>query len=119
MPKVGFLPNERTVDVKAGTTLLEASRKAGVAIRTRCGGNASCLMCKVHVGPGQGVLEPSAKESYKMGDWTKHHQRLACQTRVIGDAVVTLPEDPLKAAVRAKLEQLKKEKQEKDNDRWE
>ena len=51
---ITFLPSGRTATVRAGTTVLDASRKAGVPIRTRCGGKAACLMCKV-VTNGEGL----------------------------------------------------------------
>lgn len=34
---VTFLPEQRTASVKHGTSLLEAVRKAGIVLPTRCG----------------------------------------------------------------------------------
>lgn len=36
--KVTFLPMRKEITVKQGTTLLQAGRRAGVHIPTRCGG---------------------------------------------------------------------------------
>jgi Uncharacterized metal-binding protein len=103
--KVTFLPDNRTVTVRPGVTLLEASRRANVAVRTRCGGVAGCLMCKVSV-DAEALLrlnEPTEPERRKLGPQLDEGMRLGCQARVRGDVVVTVPEDPLKAAIRRKL----------------
>jgi uncharacterized 2Fe-2S/4Fe-4S cluster protein (DUF4445 family) len=114
MPKVTFLPDERSVDVRPGTTLLEASRRARVHIRTRCGGMASCLMCKVCVAPGQAsaLQAPGPAERRMIGPLLEEGVRLSCQARVRADVAVMIPEDPLKAAVRKKLEEQQRERDE-------
>lgn len=112
MPKVMFLPDRISVEVRNGTTLLEASRKARVAIRTRCGGMASCLMCKVQVAPDQAAAlqEPVPNECRKIGSLLGEGIRLSCQARVKADVSVTVPEDPLKAAIRKQLEDSNRER---------
>lgn len=114
MPKVTFLPDGRSVDVRPGITLLEASRRARVSIRTRCNGLASCLMCKVEVPPDQAsaLQEPSVAEQRKIGSLLPEGIRLSCQARVRADVTVTVPEDPLKAAIRKQLELQRKERDE-------
>jgi 2Fe-2S ferredoxin len=103
---VVFQPGGRRAVVNRGVTLLEAARKAGLTIATRCGGKAGCLMCKVTVDRqhAEGVKPPGEAERRKLGSAVDNGQRLACQTAVWGDVTVTVPEDPLKAAVRRKLE---------------
>ncbi|MDF2671300.1 MAG: ferredoxin [Paenibacillus sp.] len=101
--EITFLPNNKKIAVKPGTTILEAAGKARIQIRSRCGGNASCLMCKVTVGDSA-LLQPiTENEARKLGDLAEQHIRLACQARVTGDVTVIIPEDPLRAAVRAQL----------------
>ena len=114
MPKVTFLPDNRTVEVRPGTTLLEASRRARAAVRTRCHGMASCLMCKVTVTGDQAAAlqEPGRIECLKIGSQLNEGVRLACQARVKSDVVVTVPKDPLKAAIRKKLEEQQRERDE-------
>ncbi|UVI32381.1 2Fe-2S iron-sulfur cluster-binding protein [Paenibacillus spongiae] len=99
---ITFLPSGRKVAVRAGTTVLDASRKAGVAIRTRCGGKAACLMCKITTN-GAGLSPLSEIERRKIAGLDKQGMRLACQTKITGRATVEVPEDPLKAAVRKQL----------------
>ncbi|MFC5403826.1 2Fe-2S iron-sulfur cluster-binding protein [Cohnella soli] len=103
---VTFLPDGTKIAVRPGTTLLEASRRAGVAIRTRCGGVAGCLMCKVNVPVDYAGAfhSPTAAETYKLGpQQLSEGYRLSCQAKITGDATVVVPEDPLKAAIRKKL----------------
>lgn len=112
MPEVQFLPDGKRVIVRSGLTLLEASRQAKVVVRTRCSGGLSCLMCKVKVVEGSGGLsEPKQAETAKLGALEGEGYRFACQARVLGPVTVELPEDPLKAAVRA---QLKRQQEEED-----
>lgn len=95
--------------VRTGTTLLRAARAANVAIVTRCGGNSSCLMCKVTVKNQQGLTELGAQEKYKLGSLVDTGVRLACQAKVIGSVTVELPADPLRAAIEKQLQRQKED----------
>jgi ferredoxin, 2Fe-2S len=101
--EVHFWPDNKRIGVRLGTTLLDAGRKAKVHIRTRCGGKAACLMCKVKVSDPSGLAPMNQNERLKLGSQADEGYRLACQACVIGAVHVTVPEDPLKAAVRAQL----------------
>jgi 2Fe-2S ferredoxin len=109
VPQIKFLPDGREVSVRPGTTLLAAGRQAGVSIRTRCNGVMGCLMCKVKVLHPEAVSTMSEAERRKIGDEPGQQLRLACQAKTLSDAVVELPEDPLKAAVRRQLERQKED----------
>jgi len=113
--EVTFEPDGRSASVRPGSTLLEASRRAGVSIRTRCGGVAGCLMCKVNVSAEQAasLSPPTQAEIRKLGSLLSEGVRLSCQARAQGDVTVTVPEDPLKAAIRKKLAE-----QQQENDWW-
>lgn len=101
--EVKFEPDQRKIQVRAGTTLLDAARRAKVPIRTRCDGRASCLMCKVEVQQPSGLMPHTKQEILKLGSLVHRGVRLACQARVNGNTTVTVPEDPLKAAIRKQL----------------
>ncbi|GAA3405229.1 2Fe-2S iron-sulfur cluster-binding protein [Paenibacillus hodogayensis] len=101
--EVRFKPDNKTIQVKPGSTVLQAAQKARILIRTRCGGNAACLMCKVIVEDAAGLTAAGDNEKRKLGDLVDQSFRLACQARITGPCTVTVPEDPLKAAVRAQL----------------
>lgn len=112
MPTITFMPDRKIVSVRGGISILNAARMHRVPIRTRCQGQASCLMCKVQIldeASRQSVSRPNAREERKLGDRLAEGYRLACQTIIHGDTVVTIPEDPLKAIVRAKLAEQQQE----------
>ncbi|MGZ9586896.1 2Fe-2S iron-sulfur cluster-binding protein [Paenibacillus marinisediminis] len=108
MRLVRFLPGEQVVEAKAGRSLLDLAQQSRIPIRTRCLGKAGCLMCKVDV-QGEGIMPPSDAERRKLGITKSNGLRLACQAKINTsgpcDLIVTIPEDPLKAAVRKQLEQ--------------
>jgi 2Fe-2S ferredoxin len=108
-PEIHFFPDNRKIQVRPGTTILDASNKARVLIRTRCGGKAACLMCKVIVTDQSGLSPMNRNEQLKLGELQERGYRLACQACVIQDTAVTIPEDPLKAAIRAQLAKQREE----------
>lgn len=109
MPRITFMPDNKTVEVPRGVSVLDASRRAGIAIKTRCGGKAGCLMCKVTQLADHGLSPLTAQEERKLAGHASLGVRLSCQAKVYGDAVVEVPEDPLKRAVRKALEAQKEE----------
>ncbi|MBY9081641.1 2Fe-2S iron-sulfur cluster binding domain-containing protein [Paenibacillus sp. HN-1] len=102
---ITFLPSGKSANVPKGITLLDAARRAGIHIATRCGGKAGCLMCKVHIedGSASSLSPPGEVERRKLGGLPDEGIRLACQAKIAGEAVVSVPEDPLKAAIRKRL----------------
>lgn len=113
--QITFKPSGKRVRVGQGTTLLQAARRAGVFIPTRCDGKAACLMCKVHISPEWAAFAgpPSDAEQRKLGSLLGEGIRLSCQARVQGAVEVTIPEDRLKAAIRRQLE-----RQASDDELW-
>lgn len=109
--QVTFLPSGKSIQVNSGTTVLTAARKAGVHIAVRCDGKAACLMCKVNIDnpcDHEGNLAISVAElveTRKLGASIGQGVRLSCQAKVIGDLIVDVPEDRLKAAIRKQMEQ--------------
>ena len=79
-------PDGRRIEVGRGTTLLEASRAAGVPHASVCGGRGRCSTCRVRVVRGQDHLPPPSEDELRVlqrlgaGPGT----RLACQTRPTG-----------------------------------
>lgn len=104
--EVTFQPEGKKIKVRPNTHVLDAARRAGVRIPTRCGGKMGCLMCKVHIEKNDksNCIPPTEAERRKLGSLIDQGTRLSCQTIVTGNLVVSVPEDPLKAAVRKKLE---------------
>lgn len=95
--KVRFNPDNIEVVASQGDNLLQVAINAGVAINAACGGNGTCGTCQVVIEKGEVASETTAKlsaEEYERG------RRLACQSRVLTDLVVTIPvESRLERAV--------------------
>jgi adenylate cyclase len=83
-------PDGRRVLITPGTTVLEASRAAGIPHASQCGGRGRCSTCRVRIGKGAGPLPaPSADEARvlrRVG--APPDVRLACQLRPTGDLAV-------------------------------
>ena len=88
--RVTFEPHGRAVFVLEGTRLLEAAGRAGMTVETPCGGAATCGKCRVRITAG--AYPPAAQEveffsTSELADgW-----RLACQTAIRDDTVVSIP----------------------------
>jgi 2Fe-2S ferredoxin len=115
MGKLTFLPSGKTIMVRPGQTVAIVARTARVIIPQRCGGHASCLMCRVVV--EQGALSPPTPlERRKMPEKDLANGiRLACQAKTTqGDCVVRIPESKWKSVVQAALERQRAE----EDDSW-
>lgn len=90
MPQIRFLPDEQSVDVRDGTTVLRAAIAAGLPHAHACGGYARCSTCRVLVLDGLEHCGPrTARETTIAGRLQCGPEiRLACQTKVSGDVAV-------------------------------
>ncbi|MFC4777552.1 2Fe-2S iron-sulfur cluster-binding protein [Paenibacillus sp. GCM10023252] len=112
---ITFWPSGRKVSVRPGTTVLDAARRAGVPIKTRCDGKAACFMCKVTVRPGSQLSPIADNERRKLSGLHESGIRLSCQARIIGAAEVEVPVDPLRSVVER---QLARQRAEQDDSLW-
>jgi uncharacterized 2Fe-2S/4Fe-4S cluster protein (DUF4445 family) len=95
---VQFLPAGKKVTAAPGDILVDVAMDAGVHINAACGGEGVCGKCRVVITSG----EVSSPESGILSaEETGTGWRLACQSRLVGDVEVAVPEEkPLeKAAV--------------------
>ena len=85
---VTFLPDNVTIEVDDGENLLSVAAKAGLYIQASCGGDGVCGKCKVKIEQG----EVAANKAMQLND-EEHADgfRLACQSTVIEDLVVSIP----------------------------
>jgi ferredoxin, 2Fe-2S len=106
MPKVIFLPNklqpeERSVDVEVGDTLLMAAEKAGVPMGHNCGGVCGCSTCHVYIRVGEASLseqEDPEADRLDMAFQVKPCSRLGCQAEIKeGTVTVELTQESLKS----------------------
>jgi adenylate cyclase len=84
-------PSGRKVPVVRGTSILEASRSAGLPHASVCGGRGRCSTCRVRVGQGGDHLPPASEEEMRVLKrvGAPPGVRLACQTRPTRDVHVT------------------------------
>src|SRR5581483_1135631 len=101
MPRVLFQPGLRAVDVDRGERLLVAAWRAGVALKSVCGGRGKCGTCLVEVEAVEGTLSaPHGDELVLLPESDSARTlRLACMAYVLSDVTVTVP--PESEAVRA------------------
>jgi uncharacterized 2Fe-2S/4Fe-4S cluster protein (DUF4445 family) len=91
MIRVYLHPLNRTVEVPAGTTLLEAIRTAGVQLESICGGKGECGKCRVILEGGGWTESAGARRKNLLPREVEAGYRLACEVVVHGDLDVTLP----------------------------
>ena len=75
------------VSAAAGENLLKVARRVGIAVNAPCSGNGSCGKCLVQL--VEGHLD-SPKSFYISDEDYAEGWRLACLSRVAGDATVRL-----------------------------
>ena len=103
--RVIFQPAGRQGLIPAGTSLLDAARQLGVEIESICGGRQTCSKCQVRVEEGAFArygIESSAghvtgegerEAAYRRDNGLLPGCRMSCSARVLGDVVVTVPEE--------------------------
>jgi ferredoxin, 2Fe-2S len=103
MAKITFRSplQEVTVEVAAGTNLLEAAEAAGAQVGHSCGGACACSTCHVWVKKGLETLseqDDMEMDRLDLAYDVKPQSRLACQSKVnAADVDVWITEESLKA----------------------
>jgi len=94
MVTLNFLPANRSISVKRGSTILEAARLAGVLIESPCNGAVVCSKCMVRLGSDslrhivrRGVHQLAADEE-------RSGLVLSCEAEVTGDISVEVLDGP-------------------------
>jgi len=100
--RVVFSPLDKTVEVDAGTTLLEAAARAGIVINSVCGGDGICGRCKMIL--KSGVVRGEATALLTRGEIRKG-MVLACQSYIAGDLEVEIPEET-RAAEKVEVDEI-------------
>jgi uncharacterized 2Fe-2S/4Fe-4S cluster protein (DUF4445 family) len=86
--KVTFLPDNITVNVAQGKSILDAAVSAGVYIHSSCGGEGVCGRCRVIVKEGKVYSEASGRINRQQRE---EGCCLACLALVESDLVVEVP----------------------------
>lgn len=103
MPKIRFTSPfaDLTVEVDAGSTLLEAAEKAEAMVGHQCGGVCACSTCHVWVKKGAASLsdqEDAEMDRLDQAFDVRPFSRLACQSFVQAEDVdVQITEESLSA----------------------
>jgi ferredoxin len=100
MPRVRFLTEKLEVEVPAGTSILEAARKAGAPEGDRCGGVCACSTCHVYVVKGLERTSEAEDEEQDILDKAfdvRMESRLGCQATITGDIDVVISEESFQA----------------------
>ncbi|MCB1718174.1 MAG: DUF4445 domain-containing protein, partial [Candidatus Competibacteraceae bacterium] len=100
-----FTPSGRRGRFPIGTPVLQAARALGVDIDSVCGGRAMCGRCQVVQSVGEFAKDGIAsrpehlsafsttEQEYDRLNGLKKGRRLSCQTQVLGDVIVDVPQD--------------------------
>ena len=95
MPVITFLPSYRKITVESGTTILDAARQAGFQMNVVCGGQGKCGKCVVFVKAGDASFDREKFGRFFSGEELEAGGCLSCQTTVLGDLQVLIPESSL------------------------
>jgi uncharacterized 2Fe-2S/4Fe-4S cluster protein (DUF4445 family) len=95
MHTVTFLPEYRRIDVVQGSTILDAAQRAGLNINVVCGGQGKCGKCVVFVQSGKTEFDRQKYVRFFSEDELQKGACLACETMVLGDLQVFVPESTL------------------------
>jgi uncharacterized 2Fe-2S/4Fe-4S cluster protein (DUF4445 family) len=85
-----ILPEDRTLGVAAGTTILRGAHAGGVDITATCGGRGRCTSCRVKFLGGT-IPPPTIMDEVQLGDdLVREGYRLSCQCTVTEPVTVQL-----------------------------
>ncbi|MBN2550961.1 MAG: 2Fe-2S iron-sulfur cluster binding domain-containing protein [Anaerolineales bacterium] len=90
-----FEPSGLRTVASAGTSLLDAARRAGLNLASVCNGQGICGECCVVILSGQvSELTQDELENLTEAELLQHY-RLACRTRILSSVTVHVPEKSL------------------------
>ena len=95
MRTVTFLPSYRKIEVARGTTILDAAQRAGMNINVVCGGQGKCGKCVVFIQSGRVEFDRQKYGRFFTEEELQKGACLACETTVMGDLHVLIPESTL------------------------
>jgi uncharacterized 2Fe-2S/4Fe-4S cluster protein (DUF4445 family) len=95
MPVITFLPSYRKITVESGTTILDAARQVEFPMNVVCGGQGKCGKCVVFVKAGDVTFDREKFGRFFTIEELEAGGCLGCQTTVLGDLQVLIPESSL------------------------
>ena len=94
---VTFIPNELTVEVEDGETILRAALDNDIDLEHACGGFCACTTCHVIIKSGDdeiSEMEEDEEDKLDTCEGVTLHSRLGCQSKIHGDLVIQIPPKP-------------------------
>jgi 2Fe-2S ferredoxin len=91
MPRITFMPDGNSIEVPAGTSILNAAKKCGAQVGYACGGVCACSTCHVYVKQGFDSLsdqEEKEEDILEKAFDVRLTSRLGCQSKVADEDVV-------------------------------
>jgi len=91
MPKITFLPSQKTLEVSSGTLLFDAALRAKLPVASSCSAEFVCGKCNMQVVEGGENLSPQRDLERKLlhRNGKPESDRISCVTRIYGDCTVT------------------------------
>ncbi len=86
---IRFEPAHRSIRVSAGTTLLEAARRAELPVARACGAEGVCARCGREILEGTNSIESKSERNIKERNRIDPKLRLACRVTISIDLTVT------------------------------
>ncbi|MBE0417510.1 MAG: DUF4445 domain-containing protein [Coriobacteriia bacterium] len=99
MPRVQFIPEDVSILVEQGESLLRAAILADVRVRASCGGDGTCGKCRVIIEQGAVDARPSSKLSDSQ---VAQGYVLACLAEIHDDVVVRIAPESRSSALATK-----------------
>lgn len=84
--------DEKDLEVKPGTNLLNVLGSNSVFLPSACGGGGTCAMCKCQVLEGGGDVLPTEEGHLTRGE-QQDNWRLACQVKIRDNMKIKVPEE--------------------------
>lgn len=87
MPKINIPQRQLTLEVKAGSNLMNSLLEAGLPVASSCHGDGVCSMCRVKIEGDVAAPVNYEVEALKRNK-CEPNERLSCQVEVIDDVSV-------------------------------
>ncbi len=87
-----LINDEKTLEVPAGSTLLNTLGSEGIFLPSACGGQGTCIQCECDVLEGGGEALATEVPNFTRKELA-HGARLACQVKVKNDMKIEIPEE--------------------------
>tara|TARA_B100001248_G_scaffold261706_1_gene253767 strand:+ start:7563 stop:7850 length:288 start_codon:yes stop_codon:yes gene_type:complete len=93
MAKISFAKGRESIEVEAGTNLMQALTKAGVPVASSCKGKLVCGKCYIEVVEGSYNLSSASEEERDFMDLKDIPSgcRMACACQIEGDVCLDTP----------------------------